>query len=348
MTRDVRFRVDVLRNGAPITQLQWDTGSPPQIMSDRAANIHGTLKGSFLPNAIAAWESDELRPWIIVNGTEHSLGIYQSATVGKKGSAGSTRVEIEAYDRCWRVYTQKTETILHLAAGSSYITEIRKLLTVCGISLVIATPNAAVLATDREDWPIGTSYLTIVNALLSEINYESLWFDADGVCRLEPYQEPSAAIIDWRYGATDLFLPEKHPGQDWSDETDIFDAPNVFIVTCNNPDMDAAMVATAVNDNPASKKSTFKRGMRITSVERVDNIASQDELQAYADKRRNESLLATRAITFYTLNEPGHGVGDILALTHDEIGGIYLETGWSVTLQAGSLMTHSAKRTVIA
>lgn len=232
--------------------------------------------------------------------------------------------------------------------GASYLTEIRKLLTACGISLMIATPNAAVLATDREDWPIGTSYLTIINTLLSEINYESLWFDADGVCRLEPYQEPSAAIIDWRYGVTDLFLPEKHPGPDWSDETDIFDAPNVFIVTCNNPDMDAAMVATAVNDNPASKKSTFKRGMRITSVERVDNIASQDELQAYADKRRNESLLATRAITFYTLNEPGHGVGDILALTHDEIGGIYLETGWSVTMQAGSLMTHSAKRTVIA
>lgn len=110
-------------------------------MSDRAANIHGTLKGSFLPNAVAAWESDELRPWIIVNETEHSLGIYQAATVSQKGSAGSTRVEIEAYDRCWRVYTQKTETILHLAAGSSYHTEIRKLLTACGISLVIATPN---------------------------------------------------------------------------------------------------------------------------------------------------------------------------------------------------------------
>ena len=81
---------------------------------------------------------------------------------------------------------------------------------------------------------------------------------------------------------------------------------------------------------------------------RQEMRASQEELQAYANKRRNESLLATRTITFYTLTEPGHGVGDILALTHDEIGGIYLETGWSVTMQPGSLMTHSAKRTVIA
>ena len=348
MTRDVRYRVDVLRNGAPITQLQWADGDAPQIMWDRAANIHGALRGSFRPNDLAKLESDELRPWMSVDGVETSLGIYQATTASKKGSAGSMRIEIEAYDRCWRVYTQKTETLLHLSAGASYLTEIRKLLTTCGVTLVIATPNDAVLATDREDWDIGTSYLTIVNALLSEINYESLWFDADGVCRLEPYQGPSAAIIDWRYGTTDLFLPEKHLGQNWSDETDIFDAPNVFVVTCNNPDLDAAMVATAVNDNPASKKSTFKRGMRITSVERVDNIASQEELQAYANKRRNESLLAARAITFYTLNEPGHGVGDILALTHDDLGGIYLETGWSITMQAGSLMTHSAKRTVIA
>ena len=227
MTRDVRYRVDVLRNGAPITQLQWADGDAPQIMWDRAANIHGALRGSFRPNDLAELESDELRPWMSVDGVETSLGIYQATTVSKKGSAGSMRIEIEAYDRCWRVYTQKTETLLHLSAGASYLTEIRKLLTTCGVTLVIATPNDAVLATDREDWDIGTSYLTIVNALLSEINYESLWFDADGVCRLEPYQEPSAALIDWRYGTTDLFLPEKHLGQNWSDETDIFDAPNV-------------------------------------------------------------------------------------------------------------------------
>ena len=29
--------------------------------------------------------------------------------------------------------------------------------------------------------------------------------------------------------------------------------------------------------------------------------------------------LSARAITFYTLNDPGHGIGDVLALTHDDI-----------------------------
>ena len=307
MTRDVRFRVDVLRNGAPITHLQWDTGSAPQIIASRDATIHTSIKGTFLVNDAVDYLSDEFQPVMTIDGQETPLGIYQAATPSIKGAAGQKRVEVEAYDRCWRVYSNRTETILHLS-----------------------------------------SYLTIVNDLLAEINYNSLWFDASGVARLEPYQEPSAQNIDWSYGTTDLFLPDRHPGPNFSDEEDIFDAPNVFICVCSNPDLEQPMVATAVNDNPQSRKSTFRRNMRIASLIKVDNIASQEELQAYADRMRNESLLSARAITFYTLNDPGHGIGDVLALTHDDIGGIYLETGWQMQLSAGSLMTHSAKRTVIA
>ena len=171
LTRDVRYRVDVLRNGAPITQLQWADGDAPQIIASRDATIHTSLKGTFRPNQDVDYLSDELQPVAIIDGLETPLGVYQTATPSTKGSAGQRRVEIEAYDRCWRVYSNRTETILHLTAGSSYITEIRKLLTVCGIALVIATPSDATLQTDREDWDIGTSYLTIVNDLLAEINY---------------------------------------------------------------------------------------------------------------------------------------------------------------------------------
>ena len=116
----------------------------------------------------------------------------------------------------------------------------------------------------------------------------------------------------------------------------------------SNPDLDADMVATAVNESPTSSTSTFKRKMRIVDVQRVDNIASQDELQAAADRARNESMLAARTITFQTLNEPGHGVGDIISIDDPELAGIYEETGWSLTMAAGQMMQHTAKRTVIA
>ena len=348
MTREVVYRVDVLRDGAPITELRFTPDEAPQIIASRSASIRTSLKGTFLPNDVIAWESDELRPSITIDGVETYLGIFQAATVKKTGTETSRRAEVEAYDRCWRVSVQKTENILHLSAGAGYLDTIQQLLTACGINLVLATPSSAVLAEDREDWSVGTSYLTVINALLDEINYEPVWFDATGVCRLQPYQEADVSGIKWRYGTTTKFLPAEHPTSTWADETDLFDAPNVFVVTCANPDKTGDMVATAVNENPGSSKSTFRRGMRITSVTKVDNIADQEALQAYADRLRNESLISSRSITFYTLAEPGHGIGDIIALTHDDIGGIYIETGWTLTLSAGNVMTHTAKRTVIA
>ena len=103
MTRDVAYRVDVVRNGAPDTQLQFAVDDGPQIVNDRSATLHGSLKGTFLPNPAAQLESDELRPWIIIDGEEYPLGIYQSATVNTRGSETERRVEIEAKYRCCRL-----------------------------------------------------------------------------------------------------------------------------------------------------------------------------------------------------------------------------------------------------
>lgn len=348
MTRDVTYRIDVLRNGVKYSSLSWESGSAPQISVQREAVIHSSLRGTVLPSSEIDMLRDELQPVMSIGGVETPLGIFQMTTAKTKGSTSGKRIDFEAYDRGWRLYNAKTESILHLSAGASYITEVQKLLTSCGIDLVIAAPSNATLQTDREDWPAGTSCLTICNDLLSEINYNPVWFDPAGVCRIEPYQEPSVERVAWEYGTSDMFLPEQHPAPDYTDEEDLFDAPNVFICICSNPDIAEAMTATAVNDNPASRKSTFRRGMRIASVQNVDNIASQEELQVYANRLRNESMMATREIAFSTLAEPGHGVGDVLALMHDDIGGIYIETGWQMTLEAGRLMTHTAKRTVSA
>ena len=96
MTRDVRFRVDVLRNGAPITHLQWDTGSAPQIIASRDAAIHTSIKGTFLVNDAVDYLSDALQPVMTIDGQETPLGIYQAATPSIKGAAGQKRVEVEA------------------------------------------------------------------------------------------------------------------------------------------------------------------------------------------------------------------------------------------------------------
>ena len=134
---------------------------------------------------------------------------------------------------------------------------------------------------------------------------------------------------------------------DYSAGTDIFSAPNVFICTCANADRSATLTATAVNDSPVSSKSTTRRGMRICQQVKVNEIADQAALDAYAKRLVTESQLSTQTVEFSTLAEAGHGVGDIIAIDHPTIGGIYEETGWSLTLRAGELMKHTAKRTVL-
>lgn len=347
MIRDVSYHVNVLRNGAEFARLHWRSGDNPNIMVNQAAEIKGSFSGRFYVPDTVDLLSDELQPVMRLNGVETPLGVFQTATPSRATDRYNTVVQIEAYDRCWRLQNQRTENILHIAAGTSYITKIRQMLTEAGIGLVIAAPSTATLQTDREDWEIGTTYLAIINQLLAEINYSDVWFDGSGIAHLEPYEQPSADRIDHAYSYNDV-VHAQPIGPDHNDETDIFNAPNVFVRICSNPDLDADMVATAVNESPTSSTSTFKRKMRIVDVQRVDNIASQDELQAAADRARNESMLAARTITFQTLNEPGHGVGDIISIDDPELAGIYEETGWSLTMATGQMMQHTAKRTVIA
>lgn len=223
---------------------------------------------------------------------------------------------------------------------------IEGLLTECGIALRLVTASAATLQTDREDWEVGTDYLTIVNQLLGEINYAPIWFDVDGMARVEPYQAADARRIKHIYG--DMGTPEVlNPAlSDSKTETDLFSKPNVFICVCSNPEIGTPMTATAVNENASSDTSVFRRGMRIAQKYVVNNIASQDELQAYANKLMQESMFATQTVTFETFAEGGHGIGDIISINNRDIGGVYEETAWSLTLAAGEKMKHTAKRAV--
>lgn len=209
--------------------------------------------------------------------------------------------------------------------------------------LKVSTPTEYTLATTREDWDVGTSYLDIVNQLLGEINYRDIWFNADGIAVLEPKREVSADRIDHVYDASKLHTVLQ---RDYTVETDLFDKPNVFVVVCSNPDLAAPMTAVAVNDSPNSAFSVTRRGMRVTKLVRVDNIAGQDALQTYADTLCRESMLTSEVITIQTAAMPGHGIGDTVALVHPTVQGLCEETAWYLELSPGSIMTHKLKRVV--
>jgi hypothetical protein len=199
------------------------------------------------------------------------------------------------------------------------------------------------MATDRE-FEIGTSYLEIINIFLSEINYGSIWFDQNGFGVLQPIRSATAENIDHQYGTNDGLRVLKRP---CSRQVDIFNAPNVFIVVCQNPDLKEQLVSVAVNENPMSELSVFRRGRRIATVVSVDNVPDQETLDEYASKLVFKSMLSEELVTIATGNVPGHTVNNIVALVHPDISGIFQETAWNLTLAPGQEMQHTLRRAML-
>lgn len=358
--RTVDFAYRILRHGAFYGWLQAPTAGAPMIRMDESAEIKTSLSGEFSPlvldadgNEISAdWMSDEIQPVLILDGIEHSLGVYSAASVTPMEISGVKSLRIEAYDKCWRVRDTNTTNRIYYAAGTSYINIIKALLADAGISVVLATPSAAVLAEDREDWEIGTSYLAIINQLLSEIAYNPLYFNQDGYAIIEPASTPTADAIEHRIsdapeeiaaGAdrADRLLPQI------SRETDVYNTPNVFTAWCANPEKaDFNMIATAVNDNPQSPLSVSRRGRRIVKVTQLDNIADQNALQAYVDKERNDSLIGGETILIITELLPGYGVDDVVALHYGDLDALCILRAYSMELRVGGTMSMTLERVV--
>lgn len=359
MIRHEQVRFKVLRRGGEYAYLY--AASTPNLSCKSDGEIKTSLRGQFRPDAYNArgrvvdvdWLSDEIKPILILDGKEYSLGVLSPSTVTVEKTSTGEGVSVEAYDRCWVVRDTKIEDTLYLTQGTKYTDAIEQRLTASGIGAIITAPSEAVLTEDREDWDIGTSNLTIANDLLKEINYKQLYFNADGVAILEPKASPTATNIkhilstkkqEVRDPKTLGIIPMS---LNITSETDIYNAPNVFVCVCANPDKSGIMIARAENTNPQSPLSALRRGRSIVDFENVNNIASQEELQNYADQKRNRSMITGEVITCETLLYPGFGVDDVTAIQTDTLNDLCVETEWEMELKPGGRMRHTLERVVI-
>lgn len=345
MVRTLDFRYTVIRNGADFCSLHPAAGTIPSIQANGADSIQTTFSGVFLPpEKEVNWLTDEIRPQIIIDGSSYNLGVYLPANVAEADDGTSKTVSITANDRCWLARDYRASRLLYFPAGSNYVEVIVSLLAEAGIASINETETSETLTEDREDWNIGDSYLDIINELLAEINYAPLWFDQNGVAVIAPIKTTTAVSIDHVLDETkieSLMIPGIQ------NVTDVQNAPNVFVCVCSNADKSAPMRAVAENTNPQSPLSIARRGRRITQVLQVNNIASQEALQAYASRQVTESMLSGEIITVQTCLLPGFGIGDVTAIRYGEMLAVCREKGWTMELNIGGLMTHTLERSVM-
>lgn len=360
MQRKLDLVFKVLRSGADYAFLR--AVGEPTIRMQRSSEIKMSFQGEFKPDAVDAdgntvpmnWLADEVEPVLVIDGVQTPLGVFAASKAPETDEDGVKTLSVQAFDRCWRVRDTRVESRPYWPAGTLYLDAIEQMLIAAGVNKIIAIPTDAAFYTDREDWDIGTSNLKIINDLLSEISYKALWFDGEGSAMLEPFSVPTAESI--RHTLTDLVervsgLPdpakiERLIGRKITRSTDIYEAPNVWVCVCDNPDFPAPLVATSENNNVNSPLSTLRRGRRIVKKVYVKNIASQLELQNYADTLRNKSLISGEIIELETALLPGYGVDDVVALHYGDFDGIGIDHEWTMNLTVGGTMTHKIEKVV--
>lgn len=342
-TNTFSARYEVLRNNAVYAEL-YAMDNTVEIQNSDTSALKMSVRGTFYDySGDINFLTDRLRAIITLNGTDYPAGTFVVTTETKHRSAGLDSVEIEGYSILYLAQRKRLEEPLYIGKGTNYITQIVRLLNLCGIENIEAEETAYTFQTAREDWEIGTAVLDIVNQLLGEISYHSVWVGLNGIVRLTKYQTPDISNIMHTYSADRYSVIE----DDYEITTDRFDKCNVFRVTCENPEIDTTMVAVSENSSPDSPFSTVNIG-RILHTEQVDNIPSQEALQDYADRLKYQSLQETETVEFATAAIPTHETYDVVALENGELAGIYIETGWRLPLSAGASMIHQARRVTMS
>lgn len=334
--------------------------SAPTLRMNGDGEIKMSLQGTFLPYAVKDlaiqeidWMMDEIKPCLVIDGKEYPLGVLMPAAITPTKANGKTTLQIEAYDRCWRVRDYKVITRLSFDKGSKYTDAIESILTECGIARMVITPSDLTFGSARGDWEPGTSYLSIVNELLGEMTYKSLWFDGNGTAVIEPASEPSAQSIKHSFvdrakdPANEKEINMINIFPKVSKTTDIYQKPNVFVCICSNPDMTIPYTYRMSNRNPESPLSIQRRGRQIVSVEKVNNIASSAALRDYTKRRLIESMTTGEVIEFQTLLQPDFGVEDVCSVAFEDLTGVCVEHEWNMQLQPGGVMSHKLEKVVV-
>lgn len=338
-TRRVTYRYAAIRNGVEYAPLEA-VGSAPGINMEAAGEIKTSIRGTFSVPPGVDWLTDTLRPYMAVDGQEWPLGEYVITSVTDQYQEGRAYSAMEGYDLGVRVQNGTLDKRVIIPHWTKYLDAIQEQLLACGIQRVIMDPSSDEIQETRADWEIGESRLKVVNDLLAEINYRTLWFDTTGAARLTKYRQPSPDLATKTYAAGEMSII----AEETTSSLDSYGAYNDWIAVVSNPDK-SLMTARATNDNPLSALSVQRIGKRTAPVIRLDNIASQAALQEYVDNVKFRGMASQETVTWATANIP-HEVGEIIILQHPHLQGVFEETAFEMTLQAGAEMRHTGKRVV--
>lgn len=341
------YRVEVLRNRIPIGTLlcrslsiKYDSNA--EVMRGLQCDLYADRQEMITADGVT-FEfdlfTDRIRPILIEDDKEYSLGIFMVISAPKRLSETGSYYDLEAYDETMLLKQGAVTSRTFFDVGTSYIDAIETLLTSVGLTDVFADDNSDTMTISHE-YEVGATYLQIINALLSEINFNPVHIGADGYVYLTRKTEPVQADFIYKDRKQFNLIGEIKT------ETDIYDKPNVLIGVLSNP-QESPIVYVRENDDPSSVLSTVRRGYRVVQTYRMSSIASQDVLEAYIDAELLNAMQTTETVEFQTLIEGGHEYRTAVQLSTNLIDGLFTETAWQIDINPSQArMRHTAERRI--
>lgn len=264
----------------------------------------------------------------------HSLGVF--LMVKNKTILDTTTVQL--LDLATLIQQASVIDTKVFASGTLYTDVLKYFLISCGIinnniqSSTLAIPMDLMVddSKNKLEW---------FNYIAQQINYTELQVDADGIFTSKKYELPSPSNVKHTYKTNQFSIIVGEAEIDM----DNWKIPNVIKVVSSNDKQN--LYSVYENKDPTDKYSTVDRG-QIYAKYKVDNIANQQELDLYVQKLAFKARQITQNVVVNTINIPTHGVADVIELQHKDLIGIFVESGWTLTLKSGATMQHKLKRVI--
>jgi hypothetical protein len=346
--RDWRFRYELL--SAKNEHIRWMSSVlGGSVKNDIDQQIKRTATFLIRETGQVNYLNQRIRPWAGIqmpdgNYMEWPLGVFLLTTPKRNVDlSGTVTRDVQAYDQMMVLLDDLVPGRYFVGANVEYTAAVNELLSgtlgITSFSVVSSntrTPSAL-------EWEPGTSKAQIIADLLAAINYNSLWFDGEGSARAEPYVAPELAEAEFTYETDDLsvILPDAEV------DVDYFKVPNRWVLIVSSPDQ-PPLRAEIINDSPFSPTSTVNRGRTITRVITDEIAPNQAVLNSIAARYRDEDGQLFETITFKTGIMPFHENGDVFDFAYFDLllAGRFMEMSWSLDLEQGSEMEHTARRTI--
>lgn len=278
--------------------------------------------------------SDRLRPVMVIDDEEFNFGDYMVIAAPLTDDGKEYTYDIEAYDETMILKESALTERKFYSAGTSYLDVINALLTDCGLSKVIEETTDKSITIDHE-YAIGTIYLDIINELLDEIGYSHIYSGASGYVYLTSNQTKTGA--DYIYTDQNSTMIDSI-----NTDTDIYTLPNVVIGYVSSPDIPDVLKYKRVNDDPKSVISTVRRGYAVVEAFELNDCPDQQTLQKTVNQKFLESTQATEKASITTMPDGNHPYGSYVGLEEKGRAVLFREVGWNI--EFNGKMTHQLER----